>query len=293
VLLTGFSKYIATREPTHRGKTLAYWTTQLAYNESVEDRVAIQAIGVRAVPFLLRGLRDGTRVRAGHLRALDLLGDRALPELVKALDDPSETVRMDAVWAMARLPLLERPVASTLSALGKRLQDPNSEIRLATILLLDRMGPSASETVPHLISVLQCREVDPPGNGDAIRQMAAHVLGGFGPAASACIPQLKELLNDPVPCTRQRASLALWRISRDKTLVLPELTRMLNETDLSAGRLAALALCQINRETALEPELIARVEAVKAAWSSSREVREVEPGALPIPPTERQDSASD
>jgi len=136
----------------------------------------------RAMRGLVGALRDKTTDLNCVTRALEPLGEAALPELREALQDSSERVRIVAIGLIAKYrkepdalrlasviegasPTVRERVVRALSgypnapgivqAVIDRLEDPDDEVRLAAIETLADIGNPAS--VPRLI---QCLDVD-------------------------------------------------------------------------------------------------------------------------------------
>jgi bilin biosynthesis protein len=138
----------------------------------------------RSVPGLMAALRDRAVYSGSITGALDALGEAALPELRKALVDPNERVRIEAIGLVANLrqdvdacrvaELLkdESPAVrehavraltsysetpGILQAIVERLHDADGEVRVAAIETLARIGNPAA--APHLIECLDVEEL--------------------------------------------------------------------------------------------------------------------------------------
>jgi HEAT repeat protein len=77
-------------------------------------------------------------------------------------------------------------------ALALTLADPDLDVRLASAMALESMGPDTKEAMPALVRALKDRE-------GRVRQWAAKALGKIGPAAKDALPALVEASKyDPI-----------------------------------------------------------------------------------------------
>ncbi len=266
-------------EPAFQGQPLSFWMAQLAQHQSAEAAQAVRTLGPAALKHLLHTVQGDPWSDLGAVKALQLLGQEARPTLLKAMHDPSDTVRLNALRAIGRLPLEDWDWSVLLPRLRRSLIDLNGEIVFEALSQLETSGTAAQDAIPELISVLQRPPLEEDGLSDAIRQRSATLLGDFGPYAEPAVPALKTLLSDSLPCTRQRAALALWHITHDPTVVWPELTRMLESPTLAPRRLAALAFAQIRRDLPLSSPLADQVDSILATMTVASS-RAAVPGEL-------------
>jgi HEAT repeats len=157
-------------EPVYQGKPLSYWVDQLWTQPEryTECNKAIQAIGPKAVPFLINQARrqDSAYERLYRFTwpklpavlqrripqpapvsydlhrkigfVLGLIGAPALPQLVPALKDHNDGVRLVAVEAMERI----APKSdSAVRLVAKLIGDSNSLTRVNAVLALGVMKP--------------------------------------------------------------------------------------------------------------------------------------------------------
>ncbi len=163
---------------------------------------ALSAIGPTAqltLPVLREALRDAEPVlRRSAALALGALGPAEpanLAALVTALEDPSEIVAVAAATALGRYgPQAQVAVPSFLRILhranGTRERSAFPHaLRRQVLLALTEVGPAASAAVPVLAELVR------DGHEDyEIRQLGVRALGRFGPAASEALPALREIL---------------------------------------------------------------------------------------------------
>jgi HEAT repeat protein len=133
--------------------------------------------------------------RAAVVTSLRRIGaPKAVPVLSELLiDDPSETVRRGAAFALGDF---NDPAA--LPALRAALDDESERVRLWAIRSLGQLRDR--ESVDRLMGML-----DDPEWGH--RQFAATALGEIGDERATA--SLTRLLDDPNPAVRQAASVAL------------------------------------------------------------------------------------
>jgi hypothetical protein len=188
----------------------------------------------------LQDASDVTRVRA----IIALSGpDRdltpVLPEILAALDDPHEGVRLrarhligpyalqhpgavdDAVLdrllsgvdgrgmpldnaSLTALHALKQRGAAAAPLLARGLVN-SGQLREEALEALSGLGPSAASAVPELRRLLKHHTAS---------RFAAYALGAIGPAAAAAMPELYELAEHPSRPTAAAARSAIERIRR-------------------------------------------------------------------------------
>ena len=90
-------------------------------------------------------------------------------------------------WPQDIDPLSEAAVSMQVQRAIRHLSDPDAKVRLNAIQALRRIGPAASAAVPALVEVLKSSK-------DVHKKVdACKALGEIGPAASAAVPALKSL----------------------------------------------------------------------------------------------------
>jgi len=228
-------------EPTYKGKSLSLWLEQMDGRNASEDaRAALLDIGPRAVPFLLKRVRNegslsqqlyrsiwarlpktaqqrlgqpGWTGRALYSRVamgLSLVGPPALPQLISALTDPDSRVRLVAVGAVG---LMGAEAQAPVRAVVPLTKDPDPEVQLTAAMTILRMGPVAAEAIPDLIPLLSDRTFW------RFRGLFVTSLGAFGPEAAKAVPELRTLLSNADPDLRERSAMALWRITGDTNMI--------------------------------------------------------------------------
>jgi len=193
----------------------------------------------------------GSRSRRIRHHVVQTLGDlpnaggMAIPELIGALDDEDEAVRMATLGTLERLGLAAAPAVPTLIKIlrgeGREGDDVLVRGQAAAVLAaigeeaheaayflhecLDELGDDDATTyfrlrVAHAIWRISgdpdhplTRAVELLGNPDWwLRYRAATVLGDLGAAGRAAIPDLREALKDEHPTVRRSAGESLERI---------------------------------------------------------------------------------
>jgi HEAT repeat protein len=105
-----------------------------------------------------------------------------------------------------------------VSGLIDQLEDPDVEVRRASIRALGDMGPEAKEAVGALQKAL--------GDQDrAVGRLAAVALGKIGPNAQPAIGALTELLEDEEYAMRFSAALAIQKIDPKNEAFRPVLVK--------------------------------------------------------------------
>jgi len=177
------------------------------------------------------------RVREDTVEVLRIFASdapaKAIPLLIKALEDKVQRVQVRAIKALGRLgavagdavpamwklaeygkgktssesfDMLGEIGAPSVPTLAKALTDhASSRIRRQAALSLAIVGPKAVEAVPALIKGLEDKDPD-------VRSNAAWALSKVGPGAKAAISALKKLLQDENKKARYNAGVALKRI---------------------------------------------------------------------------------
>jgi HEAT repeat protein len=195
-------------------------------------------IGPRAVQALRRALRSPQKTtRVDAIRSLAVIGrapkvaDRelakpAIPDLVEALSDPVEDVR---IWAAVALGQIGPNAATAVEPLIRTVQDEAHPVVIPiAIQALGEIGPVASRALPvlapmvkdpknrnHLMAIEAFWKIGPQGRAEASivvpklidrlstsqhtreRAWIAEILAEVGPAAREAIPALKIAVQDP------------------------------------------------------------------------------------------------
>lgn len=254
----------------------------------IDPKVAVPA----AVPVLRRLLQDeDTTVRWHATMALENLGppaSDAKPELLLALRDESDEVRLSAALAVWRITGRAEPALSILIPMvrGQRRVPPRSE-RMA-LKALARMGPDARPAAPTLWRYLRNPEArERPAaalallrietrrqRGDVVfdprvevlavlngmlrrRQQSEEVLAvlrSLGHDARDAVPEIVELLRDERVPLRKAAAETLAAIGPDARSAEPALRDRLKDPNREVRVAAVVALSRVRRD---DPESLA------------------------------------
>jgi HEAT repeat protein len=136
-------------------------------------------------PVLQKAMEDASPEALNDiLDALASLGEKAVPRLIKALEE--EKVRAKAAAIIARI---GPPAKEAVPALVKALEDKNPETRNEVLFALAAIGPDAAEAVPAIRQALK----DPDAK---VCYAACYALGKIGPAAESAKADLAGHLSD-------------------------------------------------------------------------------------------------
>lgn len=205
----------------------------------------------------------GPAARRLGIRALHDMGK---PEAIRQLqDDPDETVRACAAWALAPAkpePPRPTPALPPVDVLVTRLSDPDLAVSLFAADALPRHGAAAAKPLAQAMAtghygVLHYAEwifmqLGPQGapavealiplasHEDVnVREVAIRSLGEIGPDAASAIPALMTALGDIRISVRGRAAVALGRIGE---AAAPALLRAAMDPDARVRASAIYAL---------------------------------------------------
>jgi HEAT repeat protein len=136
--------------------------------------------------------------------------DSWLDEQLRSIEDANPHVREAGIEALGRMELRGEAVGSgdAIAALTNHLiHDDYYQCRLSAALALWRIGQAASVVLNALTTALS----DPH---PLVQEMAAQVLGSFGPKAAAALPALRALAAAQRAPTADLARNAIARIAR-------------------------------------------------------------------------------
>ncbi len=168
------------------------------------------------------------------------MGERALPALIEALDDPDAAVRFGAVETLHGLYASAEPAVPALTA---ALSDPSARVRGAAAEALEAIGPSSIEAVVQLSLCL----ADPRKR---IRSTARRaLLDDAVPAEST--EELLRRLSFPDATVRRTASEALGYVATDTEETVAGLIACLEDPDAGVRRAAVRAIGDIRYEWGL------------------------------------------
>jgi HEAT repeat protein len=145
--------------------------------------------------------------------------------------------------AQARGGRAEPPPATILPAIGRRLQDSESEVRAAAAYAIRDVGIAGKSAGPALVPVLR----DPE---ERVRVAAANALGSIGSdyvATPGAVAALADALRDPSPEVRQSAAQALSQIGPGAKAAAAALTAAATDPSADVRRTATTALGSVNR----------------------------------------------
>ena len=174
--------------------------------------------------------------------ALEQIGAPAKPAvgaLVTLLKDPEETVRRQAVKALAAI----HPGPDVMIPLFSQLMNgTDAQLEAQVLSALTDAGPAA---VPGLIKAL---------DNEQVNYWACIVLRGMGPAAADAVPALAGKLKDKRPEIRREAALALGAMQQKAAAVAPQLGAILDDPDAQVA--ATYALAEIGQVSAADESKI-------------------------------------
>lgn len=160
------------------------------------------------------------------------LGPAAASDLIHALRNPNAKVRRVAAEALGKM----QPSAhDSIPPLIELLDD--GLVWDAAAEALGRIGPKASEAVPKLVEWLRAlhQTHDPSSDvsknqSDSVQNvLILHALAGIGMAANAATPEVSRLANSDDAEIRQAAVLTLARIAPDSPSLISRMRRILAE----------------------------------------------------------------
>jgi len=200
----------------------------------------------------LRAASEETRKQAAQfLAGLGAASRVVTPQLVAALDDPTEDVRRYALWAL-------RAGASDAAPAVPKLISLLKERRLLyeAASVLGQIGPPATSAIPALIEAAhQYDERD----YERDRMEVFYALASISPQTSEVMAALLSGLRDRDVIARRGAVQALGKVGRPASNAVPALRTVLFEDEDMHARLdAAEALLKIDRasDSVLEPALV-------------------------------------
>lgn len=170
-----------------------------------------------------------------------------LPTLETRVRDPNVQVRLEAINV---LETLESAAVPAVPVLTQALADPDLFVRWAAARTLGKMGPvEPSRVVPALARLLFDRDLD-------VRLAAALALERIGPAAQAAVPNLIRALGASDAVEREAAARALGGIGTGAQPAVPALAAALADADPRVRQIAAEVLGRFGaRAASAEPAL--------------------------------------
>ncbi|NEU72665.1 PBS lyase [Hassallia byssoidea VB512170] len=228
------------------------------YSEYEKTSKALQKLGSKAVPDLVKALQNkNPKVRSSAADALGKIGEKAAsatPALAEALKNDNEAyVRSSAAQALGRI---GKEAASATPALAEALKNDNDYVRSSVAYALESIGKEAASATPALAEALK-------NDNDYVRKSAAQALGKIGEKAASATPALAEALKkDKEAEVRKSAADALGKIGEKAASATPALTEALkNDKQAGVRSSAASALGSISEKAA--SAVPALIEALK------------------------------
>lgn len=270
---TGVVRGYVRREPFFEGRPASAWASRLrdvSEQQVVESRRRLKAGGAAAVPVLAAIVETkSTDWGSATVRvtAADLLAEMgpaaadAIPALINALSDPDAAVRSRAAEALG---VVGPGNAQVVAALTAQLKTPEAR---SAARGLARCGAAALAASDALIALLENADPD-------IRWNALRTLGKI--RATASIPKVVVMLNDPDDQVREHAAEALGDMGPAASTTVPALMAALQDKYMKVRRDAARSLGQIG------PAAQAALPALKALAKDDPEemVRQEAAGAI-------------
>ena len=264
----------------------------LSHDDEAIRRVAAKSLGFigpaakSAVPKLIAALHDKAGSVTLHAaEALGRMGPDAAPELIAGLKD--EKLRH---WAAIILGDIGPAAKMAVPDLIKALQDPRPDIRREAVIALAHIGPEAQPAVPALLKLLNSSEMLDPRGGAAyalgkigakeaipdlhktlqnkddqnLRIASAWALVMLEPdnkqILTDAVPQLLLAAKHPWVLARREAMTALGKIGSGAKAAVPTLTEALSDTDAGVRNEALVALAEIGPDAApAVPKIVERL----------------------------------
>ncbi len=167
----------------------------------------------------------------------------AVPELIEAMGNDSESIGLDAAYTLSKF---GEPVVPLLM---EAFEEESEMVRRNAYYALSAMGETA---VDPLIDRL--KHLNPQ-----MRETAAEALGDIGRPAQASIPELVGALDDESEGVRSRAVEALGTVSQQESAAVLALSAAVRDEKERVRRDAALALARIGPHAA---DAVSALEAV-------------------------------
>ncbi|AOY83746.2 HEAT repeat domain-containing protein [Moorena producens JHB] len=192
----------------------------------------------KAIPELIKCLDDHDYyVRMRVENALEKIGKATIDPLIKCLDDDHSSVRSSAASVLGKI----GTEATIVPLIKKCLDDDHSSVRMSAVFALKKFGTEA--TIERLIKCLDDDHYQ-------VRERAAFALGEIG--TEATINPLIKLLDDNHYEVRERAAFALVKIGTEATID-PLIKKLLDDDHYEVRRIAQNALVKIGTEARIDP----------------------------------------
>jgi HEAT repeat protein len=226
---------------------------------------------------LLRGLRHSSpvvRVKAARgLVKFNTPPREAFAVLLKAVDDPEQSVREASIQALATYGQLALP------SLAEFLTHPDKYVRRNAVWAIGKLGPAARTVLPELCVAL--RDADPRTAAGA-----AQALGNMGEAAGPAVPPLVEAMSGTNVVLCRLAAKSLSQIGQPALMPLIENLRhhdpfVRAEAALALGWMGNLAHEAVSELVQLVETYRPKVLSRSAEYRLANHSGTVTPPALP------------
>jgi HEAT repeat protein len=203
----------------YKGRTVTEWVGKLVYSK-IDDKKeamrAIKAIGVPAVPILVKNLKKrGAFYWCAS--ALGQLGEKsvpAVPALISHLADKDQRNADKAYEVLRQIGV--KSVPALIKALPKQ---KSFKGRVKVINLLGAFGQSAAEAIPKLAPGLSNKNPE-------MRQVTVRALGSMGPKAALAVVKY---INHKKSYVRLSAASCLARLGASAKSAIPVLEARLKK----------------------------------------------------------------
>ena len=179
---------------------------------------------------------DAEPVRPRALLVLGKLGPlaaRAVPELIRTLENPEERIATQCAWALGQI-----GSPDSVTALEKSLHVRSPSLRISAASALLRLRPGHTLAWKALTAELD-------NHWAGLRVEAMYHLGEMGPAASAALDGIIPCLDHSIDSVRAAAAEALGKMGRSATRAIPKLRTAAEDTEPNVRRAGIRALRQI------------------------------------------------
>ena len=243
----------------------------------------IRPVARDTVPLLTAGLNDGDKdVRASFLTAISYLGPRAgesVPAVRVLLRDESPAVRLQAVRVLAQSAPRDGRLVSDLTALLKTESD--AKVERQAIDTVRSIGPQGFAALDVIIAKLD------KGHPEDVRAAAVLMIESHGQAASAAVPALAAMLDDPSPKLQKTAAQALASMGKSAQPALARLGSLVKsqQGDVREAAVTALGSLELDALT-VRPHLATalRDEKPEVRRAATRAIQRLGPqGAIFLP----------
>lgn len=174
-------------------------------------------------------------------RALEQMGERAIPSLLKLLKHPNSTVRRRAIKAFGLLKNQERDIIRHLQT---ALADTDWRVRRQAARALGDWHWRAYQAVPHLLRALRAEKEW------LVKRHIVAALGKIGPFAKEALPTLQQTLGDKDYSVRYASLQALRKIGLKPSAAVRIYQKQLNDQHWRVRTKAAQELGRIGPKAA-------------------------------------------